>query len=78
MSVELYQRVVLTRDIPVQDLCQGDVATVVEVHRDRSGTVLGCELEVFSASGEMLAVVSAPADAVRSPTKSARLATYSA
>jgi len=29
MSFELYQRVVLTRDLPEEGLRQGDVATVV-------------------------------------------------
>jgi hypothetical protein len=78
MSIELYQRVILTRDISGEGLRRGDVATVVESHRDPSGNVIGYELELFSASGETLAVASAPVDAVRNATTADRLAARSA
>jgi len=78
MSLELFSRVVLTRDLSDEGLCQGDVGTIVEEHRDASGEVIGFEIEVFSASGETLAVASVPVDAVRKATVTDRLATRTA
>ncbi len=75
MTIELYSRVVLTRDIPEENLLNGDVATVVEEHRDESGDVIGYEVELFSASGETLAVASVPSDAIRKATASDRVTT---
>jgi len=49
MTFELFTRVVLSRNVPEEDLCRGDVATIVEEHRDASGDVIGFELELFSA-----------------------------
>jgi hypothetical protein len=74
MEYPLFSRVILTRDIPEESLRRGDVGTIVEEHRDASGDVVGFELEVFSASGDTLAVASVPANAVRQPTNADRLA----
>ncbi len=78
MKFELFTRVILTRDVPEENLCRGDVATVVEAHRDASDHVIGFEVELFSADGKTLAVASVPADAIRKPTAADRLATRSA
>ena len=75
MTFRLFSRVVLTRDLPEEDLCRGDVATIAEEHRDASGDVIGFEVELFSANGDTLAVASVPVDAVRKPTPTDRLAT---
>lgn len=75
MTFELFSRVVLTQEVPGEDLRPGDVATVVEVHRDSSGSVIGFEVELFSAIGDTLAVASVPVDAVRKPSSSDRLTT---
>ena len=75
MTFELFTRVVLTQDIPEEGLRRGDVATIVEEHRDSSGQVIGFEVELFSANGDTLAVCSVPVDAVRKPTTADRLAT---
>jgi hypothetical protein len=75
---ELYSRVILTRDLPEEGLRRGDVVTLVEEHRDSGGDVIGYEAEVFSASGKTLAVASVPADAIRQPTPTDRLATRTA
>jgi hypothetical protein len=75
MTIELFGRVVLTRDVPEEDLRRGDVATVVEEHCDEAGKVIGYEVELFSASGETLAVASVPSDAVRKATASDRVTT---
>jgi hypothetical protein len=74
MNVEQFQRVVICRDIPEQELCRGDIATVVEVHADGKGNVIGYEVELFAADGRTLAVASVPVDAVRQPTPADRLA----
>ncbi len=78
MTLELFTRVVLTCDVPGENLCRGDVATIVEEHRDASDNVIGFEVELFSASGDTLAVASVPVDAVRKPTVADRLATRTA
>ena len=52
-TIELYQRVALTRDLPEHNLCKGDVAVVVE-HLPgtlASGGEAGYALEVFNAVG---------------------------
>jgi len=75
MIFQPFTRVVLTRDIPEENLCRGDVATIVEEHRDHQGNVIGFEVELFAANGDTLAVCSVPADALRKPTPADRLAT---
>lgn len=68
MSIPLYQRVVLTSDLPGDNLRAGDVGVVVE-HYDAGGSVPeGYEVEFFSASGETIAVVSVTGDSVRPVT----------
>lgn len=68
-----YNRVIVTKRIPEEDLFPGDVGTVVEEYRDSEGAVVGYELELFSADGHTLAVSSVPADAVREATRADRL-----
>ncbi|MCM2312821.1 MAG: DUF4926 domain-containing protein [Steroidobacteraceae bacterium] len=53
--------VVLTADIPEENLKQGDVGTVVLMHRAGAGY----EVEFATLAGETLAVVTVPAIAVR-------------
>ena len=75
MTFELFSRVVITRELPEEKLCTGDVATVVEEYRDADGNVIGYEVELFSATGQTLAVASVPVDAIREPSSSDRLTT---
>jgi hypothetical protein len=56
--------VVLTRDIPQQKLRKGDLGAVVLVHEDGQAY----EVEFVMLGGETLAVVTLPADAVRTAT----------
>jgi len=65
MTFDLFQRVVLTRDLPKEGLRAGDVGVVVEHYPARGNTPEGYELEFFSATGQTVAVVSVPADQVR-------------
>ena len=57
MKYELFTRVALKTDLPEHKLRSGDVATIVEYHPGRPGQEPGYTLEVFSAVGETVAVV---------------------
>jgi hypothetical protein len=57
MIYKLFTRVALKTDLPEHRLRRGDVATVVEHHPGRAGQEPGYSLEVFSAVGDTLAVV---------------------
>jgi ATP-dependent exoDNAse (exonuclease V) alpha subunit len=52
--IQELDRVVLTIDLPNQDLKQGDIGTVVLIHRHRKGY----EVEFVTLTGETVAVVS--------------------
>ena len=65
----LFERVVLTRDLPDEGLRVGDVGVVVEHYPATTEVPEGYELEVFAASGKTLAVVSVPATFVRRATE---------
>jgi hypothetical protein len=56
--------VVLTRDLPEQKLCQGDLGAVVFVHADGRAY----EVEFVKLGGETVAVITLPSDAVRPVT----------
>jgi hypothetical protein len=56
--------VVLTRDIPEKQLCQGDLGAVVLVHADGQAY----EVEFVTLGGETVALMTLPADAVRAVT----------
>jgi hypothetical protein len=69
MTLALYQRVVLTQDLPKEELRAGDVGVIVEHYTARADVPEGYELEVFAANGQAIAVVSVPAAAVREATE---------
>lgn len=60
MTMELYQEVALTRDLPEYGLRAGDVATLVDFVPYPSDGEEGCVLEVFNAIGESFAVIAVP------------------
>ncbi len=64
MKLELYQQVVVTRDISSANLKQGDVATLLDYVAHPSGGEEGAILEVFNAIGESVAVVTVPISAI--------------
>ncbi len=68
MSMALYRRVVLTRDLPDDGLRAGDVGVVVEHYPASSNAGEGYEVEFFAASGETAAVVSVDAGSLRAVT----------
>lgn len=57
MSMPLYQRVALKRDVPEHNLRRGDVAVLVDYVAHPEMGEQGCVLEVFNALGESIAVV---------------------
>jgi len=64
MTLELYQEVALTRDLPEYQLLAGDIATLVDFVSHPSGGEEGCLLEVFNTVGESLTVIAVPISTV--------------
>lgn len=58
MKHPLFSRVILAEDIPSHGLRQGDSATIVEHFAGRPDQEPGYALEVFSAEGDTVAVIS--------------------
>jgi hypothetical protein len=69
MTLALYQRAVLTQDLPEEGLHAGDVGVIVEHYPARADIPEGYELEIFAATGQTIAVVSVPASAIREATE---------
>lgn len=69
MTFSLFERVVLTEDLPAEGLKAGDVGVIVEHYPAREDVPEGYELEFFSASGETIAVASVPASNIRKATE---------
>jgi hypothetical protein len=59
--IKEYERVVLTVDLPQYHLKAGDMGVVVMIH----GQHEGFELEIFSADGHTLDVITVETDQVR-------------
>ena len=64
MTVELYQEVALTRDLPEYGLKAGDIAMLVDYVPHPSDGEEGCVLEVFNAVGESFITIAVPISAV--------------
>jgi hypothetical protein len=64
MTIELYQEVALTRDLPEYELRSGDVAMLVDFVPHPTNGEEGCVLEVFNAIGESIVVIAVPISAV--------------
>ena len=71
MRFELYSDVILTTDMPEEDLKAGDVGTVVERHIV-SGQEDGYSVEFFDMTGRTVAVVTVPAHQLRAPNSGDR------
>ncbi len=59
MRFKQFQQVALARDIPEKKLRQGDLATIVDTHPANESGV-GYSIEIFSASGDTIAVTIVP------------------
>ena len=64
MELELYQRIVINRDVPDENLRKGDIAWLIDYVNDQTGKERGAVLEVFNILGEHLKVAIVPAVAV--------------
>jgi len=62
---DLYQRVSLNCDFPEYHLKKGDVATLIDYVPHPSNGEEGSVLEIFSATGESIAVVIVPISAIK-------------
>ena len=71
LTVDLYQDVILTVDLPEHGLRAGDVGTLVERH-DVPGKEVGYSVEFFDMTGRTVAVATLPSSLFRAPTSSDR------
>lgn len=69
MTHPLFSRVILTQDLPEENLVAGDMGTTVEHHPATADYPEGYEVEFFAGSGDTLAVVSIPASLLRAVTR---------
>jgi hypothetical protein len=69
MKFEMFERVVLNRDLPEHGLCAGDVGTVVELYEPD-----GIEVEFMSAAGDTKAVLTLEAGDIRKASADEMLA----
>jgi len=65
MSLELYQRIALSRDLPEEGLKRGDIAYLLDYVPHPQGGEQGCVLEVFNAVGESISVLTVPESAIQ-------------
>ena len=72
MPFEMYGDVILTRDDTDRGLRAGDVGTVVERHTVPGVAEEGYSVEFFDMTGNTVAVVTLPANALRLPTPADR------
>ena len=72
MPLELYSDVILTRDIGERGLRTGDVGAVVDRHVVSGVAEEGYSVEFFDMTGNTVAVLTAPASALRLPTPADR------
>lgn len=68
MKFPLFTRVALKENMPQYNLCEGDVATIVEYHPVKNGED-GYSLEVFNAIGETIAVITVEESKIKSLKK---------
>ncbi len=62
---KLYQRVMLKRDLPADDLKAGDLAWLVDYVPHPAGGEEGAVLEIFNILGDSVALVTVPVSAIR-------------
>lgn len=69
MKPALYSRVVVTCDLPQEDVRRGDIATVVVYTPHPNGGEEGAILEIFTILGASLGVVTVPVSAIAPLTR---------
>ncbi|MGD9732948.1 MAG: DUF4926 domain-containing protein [Desulfamplus sp.] len=63
MKYNLFEEIILAKDIPEKNLKKGDVATIVEYYHIPEGED-GYSLEVFNTIGDTLAVITVEESAI--------------
>ncbi|MGC8553503.1 MAG: DUF4926 domain-containing protein [Phycisphaerae bacterium] len=71
MPFELFTDVILTEDLPAENLRAGDVGTVVD-HHCAPGMEDGYSVEFFDMVGDTVAVMTVPVRLLRAPTHADR------
>jgi hypothetical protein len=71
MPFELFSDVILTADLPEEDLKAGDVGTVVERHVV-PGMEEGYSVEFFDMTGQTVGVATVTSSLLRAPTRADR------
>jgi hypothetical protein len=64
MKPELYQRVVVNRDVPDENVKAGDVGMLVDYVAHPTGGEEGAILEIFNALGESVSVAIVPVSTI--------------
>jgi hypothetical protein len=64
MKPRLYQRVMLTRDVPEENLKKGDLAWLIDYVPHPAGGEEGAVIEVFNILGDSVDVVTVPASVI--------------
>jgi hypothetical protein len=64
MSLQLYEEVVVTRNLPEEGLRKDDVATLIDFVPHPQGGEAGAILEIFNAVGESISVVAVPISSI--------------
>jgi hypothetical protein len=72
MKLELFQEVVINRDFPEYNIAKGDIAILNDYVTDPTGTE-GCVLEIYTAAGGFVGVVTLPAESIEPLQESDRL-----
>ncbi len=64
MIPDLYQRVLVNRDVPGEHMKKGDVAWLIDFVSHPEGGEEGAVLEIYNALGESISVAIVPVSAV--------------
>ena len=74
MKPELYKRIYLVRDVPEENLKQGDVAYVIDYLPHPQGGEEGAILEIFNAVGKHQGITTVPVSAIAALNENQRMA----
>lgn len=72
MALKLFERAILTVDVPDENLSAGDVGTIVDEHAASGVGEKGYSVEFFDMTGQTVAVVTVAASSLREPTPADR------
>jgi hypothetical protein len=76
MKPELFQEVIINRDFPEYNIAKGDIAILNDFVTDPAGEE-GCVLEIYTAVGTFVMVVTLPVENIESLQTNDRLSVRS-